>query len=221
MATLNQIVTEIADALDRPFDTLFKERVKVVIKHERSTLIRQALNKYSDATLFKQRYTVAVQTRTKSDSSTATGGDTKRTYNKIYTPIRYNTDIPFNFVGNDIGTISFIYTELSELPYVGELPYNADMIRYTYRNGYIYLYASSAVLNTIDYISIEAPLEDPTSMISIESQDNINAEISYHDDMEFPMPDDLVQDIKARILSGELRITDSDDKVRPTHVDNE
>jgi len=296
MATLNQIVTEIADTLNRPHDTLFKERLKLVIKHERSTLIRQSLNKYNDATLFKQRYTVPVTLKSVQDcivtdivealnstsgagtpliSISSTGsftvGDSvwitstafptgevgtilsistntallltanlvnsytvaasgkvyiaqaqsKRTTNKILKPIRYNTDVPFNFVGNSTGTKSYIYSNIEELAYTSTLTLNASVPRYTYRNGYIYVYATDSVLSTISTISIDAPFEVPEGVIPSETNDDYIAGVIYNDDMEFPMPDDLVQDIKARIFSGELRITDAKDKVEATHLDNE
>ncbi len=222
MATLNQIVTEILDITNRPHDTLFKERLKLTFKHERSTLIRQALNKYNDVTLFKQRYTVAISTSTLSDSLTnTTSTGVRRTTNKIYKPIRYNTDVPFNFVGSDSGTVSYLYTELSELPYISELPNNALAIRYTYRNEYIYIYGSESTLASINYISIESPLELPESVIPTQTYSDTQAETIYNDDMEFPIPDDMIQDIKNRILSGELRVTDSSDKIEATHLDNE
>lgn len=370
MATLNQIVEELADALNRPFDTFLKERLKLIVRHERSRVIRQSVNKDGNDKLFRQRYSVTVSTVDNSDSVFLTGGTVLRTDNKIAKPIRYVTDVPFVYVGAMDGSNSFIYCEMSELRYVGSLRNNAEAIRYNYRNGYIYVfvnndtkdsntitafadysatvagtvkvtsnwhelstgdvitiigttsyngtfsvtkidsnnfyitdtwvaddatgtfsiynntnygligsitavanytgvvagtvsitsmnhglvtgnvvtisgttdYNSTYVITKIDvdtfyitatwtstqtgtfiksHIAVEALYENPELIIPTETNANSTAGIVYNDDMEFPITDDLIQDIKLRLLEGELSVTDNRDKVKGTHLDNE
>ena len=139
MSTLNRIVDEFADALSRPFDTLLKERLKLIIINERALLIRQSIGKTGIDKQFRQRYTVDISPVDKADSMVTLGSNLLRTNNKIATPVRYKTDTPFSYVGTSDGQVSYIYTDYSELKFISTLSLNASAIRYLYINGYLYL----------------------------------------------------------------------------------
>lgn len=286
MATLKLIADEIAGALNRPFDSQFKERVKSIFRHEAATVIRQAINKDGLSDQFKVRYNAAVSIV--DDSGILCGSDcgVLRTTNKLAKPIRLNTDEPFSWVGNKDGSVIFIYTGYAELPYANLTEvYKNKPIRYTYQNGYIYIdikvcgdissitdYKVNEVLVTsanhnlqtgdsivisgtvgyngifivtvisddtfsinityglnetgkwikqldFDCISIEAPyllsdVFDNTPEAALSS-------ITFTDETELAIPEDLIQAIKLRLLQGELRVTDEKDKAIDSHLDNQ
>lgn len=217
MATLKQIADEIAGALDRPFDDMFKERLKAIIKNERAYLIREQAEKYGLDDAFRQRYTVALERVDKADGLVDVNCDVLRTSNKIAKPIRLKRDAIFSYVGNAEGTNAYRFTELSELKFRHFLFLLADHISYNYMNGYVYIYGNIKLKT----VTLDAAFESPELVLPNETAEDISNGIEYTEDMEFPLPIDMIQNIKARLLSGELSITDSKDKVPPSHIDND
>ena len=298
MATLNVIADEIGDALNRPFDWQFKARIKLIFRHEAATMIRQSIDKDGLTDHFKTKYTAAISLV---DDSTILCGNTCpsiRTTAKQANPIRYKTDDPFSFVGNAAGTVVYIYTKLTELPYANLTEvYLAEPIRYLYQNGYLYIKDESIITcstvtafegathvideittNGTDFTSAAHGLEDGDTVsisfnivtpsyilyyvdadtfflvvdlpesttapgtwklltsdrvdcISVEGAFNMGDVLAdtpenrlnsttFTDDTELPLPEDLIQTIKLKLLQGELSITDSDDKIKAQHIDN-
>ncbi len=291
MATLNVIADEIIGALDRPFDDQFKARVKSAFRHEAATIVRQAIDKDGLTDHFKTRFNVAISVVDDSSLICGSACGSIRSTNSIAPPTRYKTDDPFSFVGNADGTVVYIYTNLTELPYADLTEvYDNNPIRYVYDNGYIYvkmggpcgtiesivdydatvtgtiLITSSGhnlrtsddiiISGTVDYdgdysitkvdadtfyVTI-AHVTDEVSgtwkrdveddCLSIEgsyplgevfdktNENRLNDNI-FNDDTELPLPEDLIQAIKLKLLDGELSIIDSNDKIQNTHSDNE
>lgn len=290
MATLRLIADEIGDALARPFDWMFKERIKSIFRHEAATLVRQAINKDGLSDHFKTKFTAGIEVV--DDTSLPCGSDCGviRTSNKLAKPIRYNSDEPFSWIGTPDGKVVYIYTKLTELPYADLTePYQAHPIRYHYQNGYVYIddatcgsitavadytatvagtvlvttsvdhklktgynitisgttsyngdYTVTVVSNTTFYITDTFVASETGSWIrKLASDECISIEGSYplgdvfestpeaalnssvfNDDTELPLPDDLIQAIKLKLLSGELSITDDKDKAIDSHIDN-
>ena len=228
MASLKLIADEISDALARPFDDMFKERIKSIFRHELATVIRQQINKYGLSNQFKSNFQVTCIESSHivtSLYSIDTTDNWYRSENKIPTPIRYESDDPFTFVGNILDNIPFIYTNLTENLYVSYLPMNQKEYqmavdqtevkkpsRYFYRDGYIYAYSEEVDTSEPFILNIEGVfLGDPNS---------INDKSSITDDMDFPMPEDLIQTVKERLLKGELSIIDDKDKIPQSNIDN-
>jgi hypothetical protein len=235
MASLKLIADEISDALNRPFDDMLKERIKSIFRHELAAMIRQQVNKNGLSPHFKSRYSTVCKPVTKSDSSfdvSLFDNSTFRTINKVAQPIRYNTDDPFTYVGKINGITPFTYLSLSGLPYYNLLPIiqkeavepnetPLQPITYDYRNGYIYIYFNPSLDENITefHIMIEG-VHSTYNFIADETKDSKNANIIYNDELEFPMPNDLIQLVKERLLKGELSIIDDKDKIKSEHLDN-
>lgn len=158
MATLKLIADEIAGALNRPFDSQFKERVKSIFRHEAAVVIRQAINKDGLSDHFKSRYTANIAII--NDTTLPCGSECGviRTVNKVVKPIRIKSDEPFSWVGNKSGSVIYLYTGFSELPYADltEVYYNKP-IRYTYQNDYIYIHDGGIcgnISSIIDYSNV-------------------------------------------------------------------
>ena len=237
MATLKEIADQIADALNRPFDDMLKERVKAIFKQEMAVLIRQQLNKDGLDSSFLTRYSAECIPITASDSSMVVGvtlnGTAYRTKNKVATPIRYHTDDPFTYVGDINGIVPFIYTKLAELRYANYMPAiekawhirheNINVprtpIRYDYRNNYIYIYFNLAVVHETYNIMIEG-VHSTNSFLDDMTEDSASNNTVNVDDYEYPAPYDLIQLAKERLLKGELSIIDDKDKILSRHLDN-
>lgn len=233
MATLKQVSDQIADALNRPFDDMFKERVKAVFKQELANYIRQQINKHGIDSQFKTRYSTVCKPTSYGDSSLDNSGNhimTYRSINKVATPVRYNTDDPFTYVGNINGKVPYKYTNISAIEYDNLLPmvkksYDLEEeglvvpTRYDYRNGYIYVYFGQPMTFETVNIMIEG-VHNTYEFIGDESKDAKDANLTYMDTVEFPMPDDIIQMIKDKLLSGEFSIIDDKDKIESRHIDN-
>jgi len=225
MATLNSIADEITGALDRPFDAMFKERVKELFKHQLSLLLRQEINKRGVNDLFATSFTTNIIDVTDSNKvnlkylSGIASDYVYRSESKVPIPIRYNTDDPFTYVGDKSGSVPYVYSKLGEIVYAGLLNINKEkQSRYTYQNQYLYLYNTNVVhidvATTLLAISGVYPIGDVMS-----DEDTLNG-ITFQDDTTLIFPDDLIQQAKLWLMKGELTITDEKDKVKPTNIDN-
>jgi hypothetical protein len=244
MASLKLIADEIADALSRPFDDMFKERIKAVFRHQLATYIRQQINKYGIENAFKTRFSAECVAINPSDSPYEEMGVDYlwyRTINQIPQPVRYTSDEPFTYVGFTNGLTPFIHTNLVEVHYADMLSSfipvtdanegTVEPYRYFYRNGYVY-HRRTAVPPVISGEQPDPPVEKPSYYILIEgiftgypdytntTKDRFDLNHQYTDDIEFPMSEDLIQLVKESLLKGEFAIIDDKDKVKPEHVDN-
>jgi len=290
MATLRLISDEISGALGRPFDAMFKERIKSILRHEVSTIVRQAIDKGSLTDHFKTRFSTSISIVEDSSLPCGTTCGAIRSTNKLAQPIRYKTDDPFSFIGNKDGTVVYIYTKLTELPYADLTEaYQAKPIRYIYENGYLYfkfpnittcggiisitsyssivagtllvnsishglttsdkvlIYNNSNKVDTytitvvdannyyiasvIDFPATKWILDLSNECVTVEGayplgdvfSDTKEARLNdkiFTDDTELPIPEDLIQSIKLKLLSGELSIIDDKDKIAASHIDN-
>ena len=228
MASLKLIADEISDALARPFDDMFKERIKSIFRHELATIIKQQIEKYGIHNQFKSNF----QTTCIESSNVVTSlyeadvaDNWYRTENKVPTPVRYMSDDPFTFVGNILDNIPYIYTNFTENLYVSHLPMMQKEYqkaigqtslnkpsRYFYRDGYIYVYSENIDTSEPFILNIEGVfVGNPNSVVDGSS---------ITDDIEFPMPEDLIQTVKERLLKGELSIIDNKDKIPQANIDN-
>lgn len=238
MATLKQIADQIALSLNRPFDDMLKERVKAIYKQELAVYIRQQINKYGIDSQFKTRYSVTCKRVNVADSSLVSEitGNCFRTINKVAKPVRYITDDPFTYVGSVNGQIPFIFINTAALDYYSLMPAvqksyqlgEGEVLKippkYDYINGYIYLYYVPEEISEVEPLtSIDIMVEGVHSsydFIQDESLDAKEAGLIYLDTVDFPMPDDIIQLVKEKLLATELSLTDDKDKIISPHLDN-
>jgi hypothetical protein len=244
MSNLKLIADEVSDALNRPFDDMFKERIKSLFRHQLATMIRQQLNKTGVDDQFKTKYSVVCKPIFASDSPFVTGtltGKWFRTINTVSKPIRYTTDDPFIYVGSVSGYQPYIYTKLAEIPYVSymygtqqtyQVVSPATIVypnRYVYSNDYIYVYYDEGVI-TLDELGDPVPQANINILIegvhlgfnniATSTNDDYTIGTIFDDESEFPMPDDIIQLTKEMLYKGELSIIDSNDKIKSEHIDN-
>lgn len=205
MATLNQISERIAYALNEPLNTMLRENIKFSIKYWRSMLIRRdvAQNGLSDELLQRVNFNLVKVDKADACDFTIGCDYILRSEFKIPKPVRLKTDNVFKFVGIfDLqGNLKPVtYTEFEEFRYTKFNRVTHNVIRYNYTNGYLYFFNNTLLKKA----TIQAIFADPAQA------NNACGTECYNDDMEFPCPDDMIQQIFAGIISSEFPM-----KVKP------
>lgn len=233
MATLGKIVTQIADALNRPFDAMLKARLKDLVIQEFSLYASRSISKYGIDKEFVYTYIVTELETISSISGTALVRPYMRTINKIPRPLRYNSDCPFIYVGTTEGDIVFSFRNFFNRRYTNLLPNVGNAPSYDFVEDRLLLWNTpvtiitpanpdaeppvEAVTAPLDHIMIKQVPFDPRTASTPDSLDDDR----FDSDKEFPVTQDFVNQIITALLSGQLRVTDSKDVVEATHKDNE
>ena len=206
MASLNEAAELIAIRMGGQFNEVLKDSIKFSIKYYRAEFIRQDMERNRTSPLYIQKYIAILKKVDKADSALIdVDCNILRTTNPIPTPVRVK-GAPFKFVGSPDGKKIYTYGELEELPFLKHLKFNPNIIKYTYINNYGY------ILNTskLKWARFDAPYASP-ELVGIDTADSSG--ICYTDDMEFPIPIDMLRSITQGILSQELRLVPDDQEV--------
>ena len=207
MATLNQLGARVANLLKQPFNLELQERIKDAFKNLRATRIRQSIERNGVDDILTQSYIVCVTKVdvTLDDCARKLGCNILRSSNKVAVPIRYKTDEPFTFVGTDDG-VTFIYSTLGAVLKMKYLPMIGNAIWYIYENGYIYLYGNTRIKE----FRVQAIFSNPEQVI------NCCDSSCYSDDMEFPLPEEMIESIIQELLQKEFMPSQPvSDEIRP------
>jgi hypothetical protein len=199
VASLNQISETIAYKMGDPFNTMLRENVKFTFKYWRAMLIRRdvAANGLSDEYL--QRFSFDLIKVDRIDDCNFTFGceNILRSKVKIPKPVRFKTDVVFKFMGAIDLQGNFkpaSYVEFEEFRYTKFNRFTSKVLRYNYTNGYIYFFNNTFLKKAI----AQSAFSDPTLVNSFCDEE------CYNDDMEFPCPDDMIQQIVQGIFNGEF-----------------
>jgi hypothetical protein len=189
MPSLNQLSSNVAHLLKHPFDSPLKERIKDDYRNLRALYLRRSIEKGGIDDVLKVSYELPLISVDKVDNClTSVGCLIKRTENPVGKPVRYKTDVPFTFVGTPDG-FGFTYIKQPrEVDYRKYLKHVADAILYSYINNYIYVYNDK-----IANIRIDGVPENPEFWITICNDS------CYNDNMEFPLPRDIIFSITTDI----------------------
>ena len=225
MASINQLVSEIAHAVGQPNNIPLRRNAKYAIIHTRNELIRQsyANNRYVDKGLM-QRFKVSLTDVPDGDlyGSDDMGLDSiKRTLQKVPTPVRFDNNLPFQSVrtaGSSPVIIAFVREGVSQfykyLPYGGCSSGSSGIPTYDFINGYIYLNDNnSGMIDNLNAIIIESVFAYPqiTPVETIEGVKEVTGitedDESGFDDDEFLLPEDMIGQIKDLIFKRNLLTT--------------
>lgn len=209
MASINQLVSEIAHTFKQPNNEALREQIRNVIIHTRAEIIRRSYenHNYIDKGL-TQRYRVSLVSVSDGDIQVPEHVNInliKRTTNKVPVPIRKPNNLPFDRVST-VG-----WRDNREYPYIKEttarfrssVPGLNNMTCYDYINGYIYLFPICRPISQ-NYIIIESAFEDPTK-IQLENGE-ISAIDAINDDNEWLLNEDMFGQLKDIILKRDLSI---------------
>lgn len=217
MASINQLISEIAHAVGQPDNIPLRRNIKYAIIHTRNELIRQSYtnHNYVDKGLM-QRIKLSLIDVPDGDlfgSDEINGIDyIKRTTQKVLTPVRFTNNLPFQSIrsaGSKPINIAFVREHTTQ--FYNSLPGFCSTPTYDYINGYIYLATNKAdFVNNLGAIIVESvfayPQITPTETIEgVKSVNNITVDDETEfDDDEFLLPEDMIGAIKDIIFKRNL-----------------
>lgn len=211
MASIAQVVSEIAHSVGDPNNKALRENIKSIIIHTRAEIIRRSYenHNYVDKGL-TQRFKVSLTTvndgeiEIPEENGSVDITKIKRTLQKVPKPVRLVNNLPFDRVSS-VG-----FASNKEFPFIKEtsaqfrraVPGLKGMICYDYINGYIYLFPSDCNQITIDKICIEGAFEHPTHIqVKNGEVDELTAAL---DENEWVLSEDMIGQIKDIITKRDL-----------------
>ena len=215
MASLNQLISEMAHALGQPNNAALKENIKLLLMQTRNEVIRRSYenHNYVDKVL-TQRFTVSLDTVSDGDIESITNMlpnvdiDTiKKTSQRVPRPVRLVNNLPFDRVS------TAGYKTNVEIPFIKEttarfrchVPGLKGMACYDYINGYIYVFDSYCKPFALDKIVVESAFENPTQ---IEIMNGLATE--WEEELgtnEWLFSEDMIGQIKEIIYKRDLMET--------------
>lgn len=206
MASIAQLVSEIAHSVKQPDSVPVRRAIKLGIIHARNELIRHSYSNhnYTDKVL-QQRFRLILTDIPDGDvfgTNNLNLPKIKRTLNKVPRPVRLTNNLPFHSV-RTIGMkspIEIAFAKETSAQYYNKLPGMCPAITYDYINEYIYIsIPKNSKFSTLGYIIVESVFEYPhlIETETIEGKLDLNA---VNDDDEFLIPEDMIGAIKKNIL---------------------
>lgn len=206
MASIAQLVSEIAHSVKQPDSIPVRRAIKLGIIHARNELIRHSYSNhnYTDKVL-QQRFRLTLTDIPDGDvfgTNNLNLPKIKRTLNKVPRPVRLTNNLPFHSV-RTIGMkspIEIAFVKEASAQYYNKLPGMCPAITYDYINEYIYINVpKNSKFSTLGYIIVESVFEYPhlIETETIEGKLDLNA---VNDNDEFLIPEDMIGAIKKNIL---------------------
>lgn len=211
MASIAQLVSEMAHAVRQPNNKALRENLKLLIIQTRNEVIRRNYENhgYVDKIL-TQRFKVSLTTVNDGDIELPEEYNDyditkiKRTLQRVPRPVRLTNNLPFDRVS------SAGFKTNREFPYIKEtsarfrsaVPGLCGMPCYDYINEYIYIFPVDSKPFELDKIVIESAFEHPNEISLInntETPDSI-----WLDENEYLLSEDMIGQIKEIIYKREL-----------------
>lgn len=205
MATINQLVSQLANSLKQPNSVPVRKALRLEIIQTRNMLIRQSFehHNYVDKGL-QQKFQLEIENYE---------GKIK-TLNKVPKPVRLTNNNPFHSItyikDNNIFNVPYIKEDNNK--FYKNLPGMINTPSYDYINGYIYL--SNIDINNISTIFVESVFEVP-QIYELDEEVFENDIKFINDDDEFLLPEDMIPNLKKIILE-----TFNPDVIRDTNEPN-
>ena len=211
MASIAQLVSEMAHAVRQPNNKALRENLRLLIIQTRNEIIRRSYENhgYVDKIL-TQRFKVSLTTVNDGDIELPEEYDDyditkiKRTLQKVPRPVRLTNNLPFDRVS------SAGFKTNREFPYIKEtsarfrsaVPGLCGMPCYDYINEYIYIFPVDCKPFELDKIVIESAFEHPNEIAFIngtETPDSI-----WLDENEYLLSEDMIGQLKEIIYKRDL-----------------
>lgn len=211
MASIAQLVSEMAHAVRQPNNKVLRENLKLLIIQTRNEIIRRSYENhgYVDKIL-TQRFKVSLTTVNDGDIELPEEYDDyditkiKRTLQRVPRPVRLTNNLPFDRVSS-VG-----FKTNREFPYIKEtsarfrsaVPGLCGMPCYDYINEYIYIFPVDCKPFELDKIVIESAFEHPNEISLINSTETSDS--IWLDENEYLLSEDMIGQIKEIIYKREL-----------------
>jgi hypothetical protein len=207
MASLNQIVSEIAHAIHQPNNFTTRQTIRSAVIHTFNEQIRQTYERHANVDkILMQRYRISLISVPDGDifqSLVSTKYKVKRSKTRIPRPVRLDNNLPFvsvRTVGYDNMAIPFI--KEANAQFYKALPGMCTSLSYDYINGYLYVNSNgNPLIEPLGHIVIESPFEIPNEIL-VETTERV--ESNFDNDDEFIIPEDMVERIKDVIYKRNL-----------------
>jgi len=209
--TLNKLADQLAADMNRSNDFKLKARLIDLISQEYATILKQTVDKngYSES-LISSVYIPLERSMTLPLEITR-----KRilyvTKLKIKQPLRTSlAPQPFTFVGSYDGVVSFIPSSFELISYNDNLPFISESIKYVYSNNLIYVLSPTPIKKIkvsaifADIQTVYEPVSNSKDTIFNISSSEVHLVNRY--DVELDIPLDILNLIKHKLLSEELRL---------------
>ena len=206
MASIAQLVSEIAHSVQQPDSIPVRRAIKLGIIHARNKLIRHSYtnHNYTDKVL-QQRFRLTlinVPDGDLADSQDVVRDRIKRTAYTVPRPVRLTNNLPFHSVrtAGVRNPIEIAFVKEASAKYYSQLPGMCPVVTYDYINEYIYInIPEENRLRNLGAIIVESIFEYP-HLIQTETVDGKLDLDSIDDNDEFLLPEDMINDIKKVIL---------------------
>ena len=221
MATLNQLAARIANMVNQPDNHELKERAKDMIKTMFANRIRQSVEKHGIDDILKLTFIAPVEDLNYTDVlpteyRIASKHAFRATKYKVPTPIRIQSDSPFTFVGTVMGEPFMYMNSISTYNILRSVrathsPTGSERV-YFILNGRIVI-ANNPKSNKVDdrnipnEVMITAIFENPEEVLTY-FKDNDGQ------DIELPLPNDMLEDIIYAILKTEFNVYPQDTDIK-------
>lgn len=211
MASIAQLISEMAHAVRQPNNKALRENLKLLIIQTRNEIIRRSYENhgYVDK-IMTQRFKVSLTTVNDGDIQLPEDYDDyditkiKRTLQKVPRPVRLTNNLPFDRVS------SAGFKTNREFPYIKEtsarfrsaVPGLCGMPCYDYINEYIYIFPVDEKPFELDKIVIESAFEHPNEIALING--TLTEEDMWLDENEYLLSEDMIGQLKEIIYKRDL-----------------
>lgn len=215
MASINQLISEVAHSLGQPNNFALRSNIRSIIIHERNERIRRNYenNSHTDKIL-QQRFVVDLISV--NDGDVAILPDTllsseidkiKRTKSIVPRPVRLTSNLPFNKVSTVGANRNVVLPLVSEssIRFRNEVPGFGGIPAYDYINEYIYVFpVGNSLIDNVSKLCIEAAFESPLEVKALTTADGAEDYLFDSDDDEYFLSEDMVGTVKDIIYKRDL-----------------
>ena len=210
MASIAQLVSEMAHAARQPNNTSLRENLKLLIIQTRNEVIRRSYENhgYVDKIL-TQRFKVSLTTVNDGEITLPEGYEDadiskiKRTTQKVPRPVRLTNNLPFDRVSSAGFKTNreFPFIKETSARFRGSVPGLCGMPCYDYINEYIYIFPVNEKSFDLNTIVIESAFEHPNEieLINGASLDDI-----WLNENEYILSEDMIGQIKEIIYKRDI-----------------
>ena len=210
MASIAQLVSEMAHAVRQPNNQSLKENLKLLIIQTRNEVIRRSYENhgYVDKIL-TQRFKVSLTTVNDGEITLPEGYEDaditkiKRTTQKVPRPVRLTNNLPFDRVSSAGFKTNreFPFIKETSARFRGSVPGLCGMPCYDYINEYIYIFPVNEKSFDLNTIVIESAFEHPNEieLINGASLDDI-----WLNENEYILSEDMIGQIKEIIYKRDI-----------------
>lgn len=206
MASISQLVSEIAHSLQQPDSVPVRRGIALDIIHIRNKLIRQSFEQHNVVDrVLQQRYKVTLIDCPDGDLPDTDGlglGTIKRSSTRVPRPVRLSNGLPFLSV-RTLGVenpIEIAYAPEASSKFYKNLPGFCSKITYDYINQYLYInILNNAKFADLGAVFVESPFEVP---FKLDDTHFDNATGEYTEDSDFIISEDMVYDIKKLVMDS-------------------